>query len=172
MRLRLHSFPTRRSSDLGTAKDSCLIVHFDPANRYRSDAELLDETKPWYSPEFVNARTEGQQFKTENLTTATYGSIYSTSQVKALLDQGIPVILEQDFYYGSWNHRTADSLNIGRNLDHWSKGIVGYPFPGSMDRQQSPTKRAGHSILLVGYDDDVVIEFPVKMADGTMKTFT
>src|SRR5690606_40998012 len=78
MRLRLHSFPTRRSSDLGTAKDSCLIVHFDPANRYRSDAELLDETKPWYSPEFVNARTEGQQFKTENLTTATYGSIYST----------------------------------------------------------------------------------------------
>lgn len=155
----------------GTTKDSCLIVHHDPGHRYRTDAQLLDVTKPWYDPEFVAARQEGQQFKVENLIAATYSGIYSTAQVKMLLDRGIPVILESDFYYGAWNHRTADSLNIGRNLDHWNKGIVGYPFPGSMDRQQSPTKRAGHSILLVGYDDDVVINFPVKMADGSTKTF-
>tara|TARA_R110000868_G_scaffold104087_5_gene286278 strand:+ start:7822 stop:8913 length:1092 start_codon:yes stop_codon:yes gene_type:complete len=154
-----------------TAKDSCLIVHHDPAQRYRTDAELLDETKQWYDPEFVAARNDGLQFKFDNLSSSTYSTIYNTSQVKQMLDRGIPVILEQTFYYGAWNHRTADSLNISRNLDHWSKGIVGYPFPGSMDAQQSPTKRAGHSILLVGYDDSVVIDFPVKMTDGTTKTF-
>lgn len=155
----------------GTMKDSCLIVHHDPQNRYRSDAELLDETKPWYDPTLVAAREEAAQFKVENLQNSTYGNVYSTSQIKSLLDRGIPVILEQDFYYGAWNHRTADSLDIGRNMDHWAKGIVGHPFPGSMDSEKSPTKRAGHSIMLVGYDDDVVIEFPVKMTDGSMKTF-
>ena len=155
----------------GTKKDSCLIVHHDPDNRYRTDDQLLDVTKPWYDPSLVAARVDGREFKSMHLTASNYGYMYSTSQVKELLSQGIPVILEQDFYYGTWNHRTADSLNIGRNLDHWSKGIVGYPFPGSMDAKQSPTKRAGHSILLVGYDDNVVIDFPVKMEDGTTKTF-
>ncbi len=155
----------------GYQKDSCLIVHHDPAQRYRSDEDLLDETKPYFDPDFVAARKDAAQFKSENLVSSNYSTIYNTSQVKALLDAGIPVILEQTFYYGAWNHRTADSLNISRNMDHWSKGIVGYPFPGSMDAKQSPTKRAGHSILLVGYDDSVVIDFPVKMADGTMKTF-
>lgn len=153
------------------AKKSCLIVHHDPSNRYRTDADLLDETKAWFDAELVAARQDGRQFKIENLVGATYSSLYSTTQVKTLLDRGIPVIIEQDFYYGAWNHRTAESLGIPRNTDHWSKGIVGYPFPGSVDAQMSPTKRAGHSILLVGYDDDVVIDFPVKMTDGSTKTF-
>jgi len=166
------SVATKRCGYLtGTKKDSCLIVHHDPDNRYRTDEQLLDETKPWFDPDLVAARVEGREFKAMHLTQSNYGYMYSTSEVKALLAKGIPVILEQDFYYGAWNHRTADSLNIGRNLDHWSKGIVGYPFPGSMDAKQSPTKRAGHSFLIVGYDDDVVIDFPVKMADGTTKTF-
>lgn len=155
----------------GVQKDSCLIVHHDPYQRYRADADLLDETKPYFDPDYVAARNDAAQFKRDNLTSSTYSTIYNTSQVKAFLDKGIPVILEQTFYYGAWNHRTATGLDISRNMDHWSKGIVGYPFPGSMDAVKSPTKRAGHSIVLVGYDDSVVIDFPVKMADGTMKTF-
>jgi hypothetical protein len=155
----------------GTKKESCLIVHHDPDNLYRSDAELLDSQKPWYDPELLAAKREGRQYQQQYLTTLSYNNLYNTAQIKSLLEQGTPVILEQTFYYGAWNHRIADELQIGRNQNHWNKGIVGYPFDGSKDRALSPTKRAGHSVLLVGYDDSVEIEFPVKMEDGTTKSF-
>lgn len=168
-----NSLATRRCGHLeGYLRESCLIVHHDPNNLTRSDAEILDITKPWYDPEFVDARSEATEFRNSYLGQMQYGRIYTTSEVKQLLELGIPVILEQRFYYGAWNHRLADELNIGRNYDHWYKGIVGYPFIGSVDRAQSPTKSAGHSILLVGYDDNVEISFNVKMEDGTTQTFT
>ena len=57
-------------------------------------------------------------------------------------------------------------------MDHWSKGIIANPEEGSLDLEKSPTKRAGHSVLVVGYDDNRIVTKEIQMADGTRKTFT
>lgn len=81
------------------------------------------------------------------------GLFYSAeTEVKSLLDQGTPVTVDLNFYYGTWNHRLADSLGIPRNLDHWDKGVVGYPYAGSVDYINTKQEPAGHSVLIVGYD--------------------
>ncbi len=168
-----NSLAQRRCGHLrDRAKQSCLIVHHDPANRTRSNEDLLDITKPWYDPDLAAAKEEGFAFKENHLSNVRHNYVFSTSEIKSLLEQGIPLILEMRVYYGAWNHRVADELDIGRNLDHWNRGIVGHPFLGSMDRAMSPTKNAGHSVLVVGYDDSVELTFEVKMEDGSYKTLT
>ncbi|HTL12764.1 MAG TPA: hypothetical protein VL588_09770, partial [Bdellovibrionota bacterium] len=95
----------------------------------------------------------------------------SVKTARALLRAGIPVVLEVPVYYGAWNHRIADDLGIGRDMEAWANGEVGYPEPGSMDYEHSNDEAAGHSILIVGYDDDREVTTHVKMADGSVQTF-
>lgn len=160
-----------RCSKLSTyAKKSCLIVHRDP-----SLLELTDENITLLNndQEFIKARKEALNFKNKNIKFSdTDFPLSSVGEIKAMLTSGTPVVLELDFYYGSWNHREADELGIGRNLDHWSKGIVTYPEVGSMDAYQSVTHPAGHSVLVVGYDDNRIVEKTILMKDGSSKTFT
>lgn len=92
--------------------------------------------------------------------------------MKSLLAAGIPVTLDITFYYGAWNHREASDLGINRDIDAWNHGVVGFPEPGSVDEASSRTKPAGHSILLVGYDDRAIVQTHVQMSDGTEKDFT
>jgi hypothetical protein len=53
------------------------------------------------------------------------------------------------FFYQSWNHR-ASVLPV--SSEYWREGIVLYP--NAKDREESLKKRAGHAILIVGWDDD------------------
>lgn len=80
--------------------------------------------------------------------------------------------LDTDFYYGAWNHREATALGLTRNMNHWARGIMGYPIHGSRDREVSLRKPAGHSIVLVGYDDEVEVTIQSLMTDGSTKEFT
>lgn len=57
------------------------------------------------------------------------------------------------FYYQSWNHR-ASTLPTSQEL--WRQGFV--PYPNATDKQKSLEKRAGHAIVLVGWDDDLEIQ--------------
>lgn len=57
------------------------------------------------------------------------------------------------FYYQSWNHR-GSVLPTSNEL--WKKGYV--PFPNAKDKEESLKKRAGHAILLVGWDDDAEVQ--------------
>lgn len=57
------------------------------------------------------------------------------------------------FYYQAWNHR-GSSLPTSNDL--WRKGFV--PYPNAKDKEESLKKRAGHAILLVGWDDDLEIQ--------------
>jgi C1A family cysteine protease len=41
-----------------------------------------------------------------------------------------------------------------------------------VDRQMSKTKPTGHSVLLVGYDDNATITTVQKMTDGSERSFT
>ncbi len=149
---------------------SCLIVHRDPSLIMLTDLQIKTLLK---DEEFVSARKEAYDFRNKNIKfTSNFYYLNDTEEVKNLLDQGMPLIMEADFYYGAWNHRLAEELGIGRNMDHWSQGIVTFPEEGSMDLQESVKKPAGHSILIVGYDDNKIIKKTIKMADGKNKTFT
>lgn len=154
----------------GPAKTSCLIVHRDPTMLELTDAEIMTK---YSDQEFINARNEANYFKAKTIKFKnSYFLINDVSEVKKMLQNETPVVLEVDFYYGAWNHRKADEYGIGINLDHWSKGIVTFPEQGSVDEVESLNHPAGHSILVVGYDDNKIVERTIKMKDGTTKKFT
>ena len=155
---------------LGSVKNSCLIVHRNPTLLDLPSAQI---DSLYNDKEFINARAEALKLKNDYIKFSNASiSVPSVSEAKTLLQNGTPVVLEVDFYYGAWNHREADEFGIDRNQDHWSKGIIAYPEAGSLDRIESPKHPAGHSILVVGYDDNQIVERTLKMADGTTKKFT
>lgn len=63
------------------------------------------------------------------------------------------VIVGGDFYYQSWNHGVS---TLPTNRDYWHRGYVLYP--NEDDIRASRENRAGHSILLVGWDDELAVE--------------
>jgi C1A family cysteine protease len=69
------------------------------------------------------------------------------------------VVVGLDFFYQAWNHG-GSKLPINR--DDFKQGIV--RFPNDTDVQKSHEDRAGHGILLVGWDDD--LEFDEIGSDG------
>ena len=73
------------------------------------------------------------------------------------------VVVGGTFYYQSWNHRRSE---LPTNNSYWRKGYVTYP--NAEDRTKSLEKRAGHSFVLVGWDDDLEVQKRDK--DGNMLT--
>jgi hypothetical protein len=69
------------------------------------------------------------------------------------------VVIGLDFFYQSWNHRKSV---LPRNLDYWDQGYV--LAPNAKDREESLKKRAGHAVLIVGWDDN--LEVPIVDAEG------
>ena len=86
-----------------------------------------------------------------------------SSRVRSLkavmFEKKMAVVAGMTFYYQSWNHR-GSKLKTDNEL--WRKGIVTYP--NQDDKTSSLEKRAGHSILLVGWDDNM--EAPKRDKDG------
>lgn len=156
----------------GSEQEVCAIAQRQGGLMYVSDEQLSTPGSRYYDPEFHAARNRAESFKyryLSNMGTSYY--ISSVSMVKRLLAAGIPVILELDFYYGAWNHGRADTYGIGRDAGQFARGEVGYPAQGSLDRQISEENPAGHSILLVGYDDNAITVTRQRMEDGSVKEF-
>lgn len=63
------------------------------------------------------------------------------------------VIAGMKFFYQSWNHR-GGSLPV--NSEYMSQGYVLYP--NDADKEVSEAKPAGHSILIVGWDDTLEVQ--------------
>jgi len=77
-----------------------------------------------------------------------------TDDIKAYMtEHGQAVIVGLDFFYQSWNHG-GSPLKV--NSGYSRKGYVLYP--NADDKTESLKSRAGHSILLVGWDDTFEVE--------------
>jgi hypothetical protein len=154
----------------GADLNSCLIVHRDPKMLIMSDAQIMSV---YSDREFINARNEANHLKQTELQFSTSNYFISNvSEVKKNLRNKIPVVVEVDFYYGAWNHRSADEYNIRRDTNLWNLGIVTSPELGSVDMLESSKHPAGHSVLVVGYDDNVIVEKLVRLTNGTTKKVT
>jgi len=80
--------------------------------------------------------------------------------IKAFMAQNKQaVIAGMPFYYQSWNHRGG---GLPVNSSYSRKGYI--LFPNAKDIEVSEAKPAGHSILIVGWDDD--LEVPTVDGDG------
>jgi subtilisin-like proprotein convertase family protein len=74
--------------------------------------------------------------------------------IKAFLTENeTAVIAGMTFFYQAWNHRGSP---LTTNRDYWSEGYVLYP--NEEDKTRSLEKRAGHSILILGWDDDLEVQ--------------
>ena len=69
------------------------------------------------------------------------------------------IVVGMTFFYQSWNHRKS-KLKV--NSEYSRQGYVLYPNEG--DKEKSLEKRAGHSILIVGWDDE--LEVPIVDEEG------
>lgn len=63
------------------------------------------------------------------------------------------VVVGGTFFYQSWNHRSS---TLTTNNEYWRKGIV--TAPNADDKEVSLEKRAGHSFVLVGWDDELEVQ--------------
>jgi len=152
---------------------SCLVGHRDTRLLTQSDATLDDPKSPFYDQEFLKARTSSKSMQNKYLyNVSSYITMSGASQVYQRLNEGLPVLFDVDFYYGAWNHRKAEDSGIKRNMTQWYNGIVTYPEPGSLDIEAYNNDPAGHSVLIIGYDNNAVVTNTVQMQDGTTKEFT
>ncbi len=72
---------------------------------------------------------------------------------------GTGVVVGMEFFYQAWNHRLSE---LPRNMDSWDDGIV--RMPNDEDIEVSREAPAGHSILIIGWDQDM--EVPRVDAEG------
>jgi C1A family cysteine protease len=82
------------------------------------------------------------------------GHFINTTDIKAhITSEKTAVGVGIDFFYQAWNHG-ASTLPIDRSWMH--KGIVRYP--NETDITESHKERAGHGILIVGWDDNMEVQ--------------
>lgn len=78
------------------------------------------------------------------------GRYLNTNSIKAhLTSKRSGVVVGMTFFYQSWNHRRSV---LPVSSEYWREGIVLYP--NAKDREESLKSRAGHAVLIVGWDDD------------------
>ena len=129
----------------------------DPECDPMADGDEDDEgmpTKCYTNGEPPAAAVDAPKFKLP------FGRFLSVFDVKShIFTRHTAVIADLDFFYQAWNHRKS---TLRTNPGNWDQGFV--LFPNAKDQQVSLEKRAGHSIVLVGWDD--TLEVPTVDENG------
>jgi subtilisin-like proprotein convertase family protein/C1A family cysteine protease len=88
---------------------------------------------------------------------------HSVRSIKAnMATKKTAVVWGADFFYQAWNHG-GSSLKVSN--EYKRKGYVTYPSDADKkDSREPETRRAGHSILLIGWDDN--LEVPMRDGEG------
>jgi C1A family cysteine protease len=151
---------------------SCLLGHRDP-----SLLRLKEKFLAQRDAEFLSIRNEARSFRDTILVKLfPYQKTYklkSLSTVKEMLSEGKPLIMGLKLFYGAWNSKKTETFEIQkRNKDKWYQGIVTYPEIGTRDRRISGVEGGGHSLIIIGYDDEKIIKSKMLMEDGTWKEFS
>ena len=155
---------------------SCLLGHRDPRLLVSNERELLELNNSLYDPEFIQIKNEARE-NLENIRAYVRPKksykLKRVSEVKNYLSSGVPLIMGIKLFYGSWNHAKTDRFEIQpRDKSQWYKGIVGYPEHGSRDRRISGELGGGHSLIIVGYDNEKIINTRLLMDNGEWKDFS
>lgn len=161
-------FEKRCGSSRGTDFwEHCLIGQRNSELLYKSDFELNSETSRFFDPEFASLRAEAQSSVVDLRISGQWMS--SNTEILKALDSGEALALDVDFFYGAWNHGKSESLGLGRNTTAWEAGEVSYPHRDSKDYDVSrkSENRAGHSVVIVGYDKNRIIEKTVLSKNGS-----
>lgn len=118
----------------GLPKTQCQYGHLDPTNdRFEQVALHLRDTL--------------------GLQNLQYQYLYDQGTIKAELNANRPLLFGFTFFYKAWNHRKMVELGLGeRNMEAWAKGEVS--TPDEEDIRISSANPAGHSVVVVGYDDE------------------
>ncbi len=150
----------------------CLTAQYNPnflnlGSEFIADEEFLAGRIG--ALEFIKEVVAGYMLPTNAGMSPQY-RVIGTNAIRRSLDQMTPLALELDVHYGAWNHGAGESFGIEMNDEEWAQGIVTYAEPGSVDLVESRKNRAGHSVVVVGYDDNKIITKTHKMVDGTEKT--
>ncbi len=105
-------------------------------------------TKCWTQGEPTDVMKAAKKF------TLPTGKFINTTDIKAhMTSEHTAVAVGIDFFYQAWNHG-ASTLPVDRA--EMRKGIVRYP--NATDIAESHKEKAGHGILLVGWDDNLEVD--------------
>ena len=78
-----------------------------------------------------------------------------TNSIKAFMtSKKQAVVVGMTFFYQAWNHRLSP-IPVD-SATYWKEAVVFYP--NAKDKAESLKKRAGHAIVLVGWDDDKEVQ--------------
>jgi C1A family cysteine protease len=111
-------------------------------------------TKCWTQGDPSQAARDAKQFKLPS------GSWLSTRSIKQHIQKNkTAVVIGIDFFYQAWNHRLSTLPVSDTDM---RQGIV--RMPNSKDVTESHKQRAGHGILIVGWDDN--LSFPALDEQG------
>jgi hypothetical protein len=152
----------------GRLRRSCLIGHWDPR---ALDVSPSEREEAFPALERARREAEARTQRLGMIPQSARSSVRTVQEAKRLLADGIPLTLDLDFFYGAWNHREAVELGIGRNEAAWTRGDVGFPEEGSLDLKNSEKDPAGHSVLVVGFDDTEEVVTRSRMQDGSIQEF-
>ncbi len=110
----------------------------------------LTHRRPGIDPDASEARGLWKNYRLGELS---YRVVNRQGIIQKILDSGYPMILSTEFFYGAWNHRLMVEYGLGdRDMEAWGRGNVSTPSKG--DIQISRAHPAGHSFVIVGYDDE------------------
>ncbi len=153
------NYNLRAISDFGIPRESAWpyqTTEWGSSNDAACTGESDQPTRCYTNGEPPESARNAEKFR---LPSSRYVSTRERDLKSHIFNQRTGVVVGLTFFYQSWNHRRSE---LPRSLDYWDKGYVLYP--NNKDKEISLVKRAGHSIQLLGWDDE--LELPIHDEEG------